>query len=86
MADNIDNPWRPIADAPFQEVLEVRNPVLEHPLLATRGYSTGRGVSGDLNLFTSKFTPDPDRVFDTPAGLLVCPTEWRYPTRKEDEA
>jgi hypothetical protein len=71
--------WQPIATAPWQTVVEVRNAVMEHPVLATRGYQTDNGVHPDDTFFTSVYTPDPSGFgcFAMRAGCLVCPTEWR---------
>lgn len=68
--------WKPIADCPWQTVVEVRNELMEKPVRATRGYTTEVGVHPDTTFFTSVFTPDPS-FLPTPAGHLVCPTEFR---------
>jgi len=67
--------WQPIAAAPYQKVIEVRNPRMDQPVRATRGYSHNGMVHPDNTFCTSVFTPD--KYFPTPAGNLVCPTEWR---------
>lgn len=67
--------WRPISEAPWQTVIEVRNPQMEEPLLATRGHMTAAGVHPDTTFCTTVFTPH--KFFPTPAGRLCCPTEWR---------
>lgn len=70
--------WQPIETCPWQTVVYVRNEQMDFPVKATRGYAdpeTGI-VSGDPNLFTTHFTPDPDGFFPVPAGRLACPTEW----------
>jgi hypothetical protein len=72
--------WRPIKYAPFQTVIEVRNPQMDKPCLATRGHATPAGVCADTTFCTTVFTPDP--LFPRPAGRLCCPTEWRHPARK----
>jgi hypothetical protein len=69
--------WRPIKSAPWQTVVEVRNEQMDRPCLATRGYVYNGAVHPDTKFFTSVFTPDPDGLFPTPSGQLVCPTEWR---------
>ncbi|GEM_PF-2769641 len=66
--------WQPIKTAPFREVVWVRNPVMDEPILATRGYVTERGVHPDDTFFTTAYTPH--QYFPTPAGRLCCPTEW----------
>ena len=68
--------WRPIKTAPYQTVIEVRNPVMREPCRATRGYAHNGMVHPDSTFCTSVFTPgDPlPRAYD---GNLVCPTEWR---------
>lgn len=73
--------WQPISTAPWQTVVEIRNPVMESPVLATRGYQTAQGMHPDDTFFTTIFTPDPSGFgcFVTPAGQLACPTEWRHP-------
>jgi hypothetical protein len=68
--------WKPIKSAPFQEVIEVRNPQMDRPCLATRGYTHNGMVHPNTEFCTSVFTPDPNG-FSFPAGRLVCPTEWR---------
>lgn len=75
--------WQPIVTAPWQTVVEVRNPAMKSPVLATRGYQTERGIHPDDTFFTSVHTPDASGfgIFDMPAGALVCPTEWRIPKR-----
>ena len=69
--------WQPIETAPFQTVIEVRNRVMKKPVLATRGYVYNGAVHPDTTNCTTVYTPDP--FFPTPAGQLVCPTEWRLP-------
>lgn len=69
--------WQPISSAPWQAVIEVRNPQMGRPVLATRGYSHNGMVHPDNSFCTTVFTPDPDGFFPMPAGRLVCPTEWR---------
>lgn len=75
------NDWQPIETAPYQTVLEVRNPLMEEPCLATRGYVYNGKVAADQTLFTTVYTPR--TFFPTPAGQLCCPTEWRYPQEPE---
>jgi hypothetical protein len=75
--------WKPIETAPWQTVIEVRNPVMKEPCLATRGYSHNGMVHPDTSFCTSVFTPR--ELFPTPAGNLVCPTEWRLPQPSEKE-
>lgn len=72
--------WRPIKTAPFQTVIEVRNPQMQEPCLATRGYAHNGMVHPDNTFCTSVFTPR--KFFSTPSGQLVCPTEWR-PSSKD---
>lgn len=69
--------WKPVASAPYGEVLEVRNEQMEAPCLATRGYVYNGAVHQNNKFFTTVYTPD--RYFPTPAGHLCCPTEWRRP-------
>lgn len=66
--------WKPAETAPYGEIVLVRNPVMEKPVRATRGYAPGGVVNPDPLLFTSAWTPD--KYFPIPAGQLVCPTEW----------
>lgn len=74
--------WQPIESAPFRKVIEVRNPQMEKPVLATRGYADENGVHPDLTFCTSVYTPDD--MFPTRAGMLVCASEWRpAPTPQE---
>lgn len=74
--------WQPIKKAPFQTVIEVRNPVMKRPCLATRGYFCDGMVHPDTTFCTTVFTPDPKGFFPTPAGQMVCPTEWRLPEQE----
>jgi len=67
--------WKPIESAPYGEVVEVRNELMEEPCRATRGYIWNGKVHANQNFFTSVYTPH--QYFPTPAGQLVCPTEWR---------
>ena len=67
--------WHPIKTAPYQETIEVRNPQLDNPVLATRGFMTESGMHPDTSFCTSVFTPG--EFFPFPSGRLVCPTEWR---------
>lgn len=67
--------WKPIKSAPFQQVVEVRNELMEKPCLATRGYVYNGAVHPDHSLFTTVYTPD--QFFPTLAGQLCRPTEWR---------
>lgn len=67
--------WQPIETAPFQTVIEVRNPQMQEPCRATRGYTHNGMVHPDTTFCTSVFTPR--KPLPTPAGYLVCPTEWR---------
>jgi hypothetical protein len=73
--------WQPIETAPWQAVVWVRNPVMDQPVKATRGYVTEAGVHKDGTLFTSAFTNH--RFFPTPSGRLICPTEWRPASAEE---
>jgi len=73
--------WQPIESMPWQTVCEVRNAGMEKAVLATRGRNTPAGVCADNTLCTTVFTPD--AMFPTPAGGLVCPTEWRNPPESE---
>jgi len=66
----------PIKDCPWQTIVEVRNDLMEKPVLATRGYVDEKGrVHPNPDFFTSVFTPD--KFFPSPGGELVCPTEYR---------
>ena len=68
--------WKSIKSAPYQRVVWVRNEQMKEPVKATRGYHVpGVGVHSDNTFFTTAFTPHPH--FPTPAGNLVCPTEWK---------
>jgi hypothetical protein len=68
--------WKPIDTAPYQKVIEVRNPKMTDPVRATRGWVTPEGtVHGDPLFCTTVYTPHP--YFPTFAGDLVIPTEWR---------
>lgn len=67
--------WQPIETAPFQTVIEVRNPQMEEPCLATRGYSHNGIVHPDTTFCTTAYTPH--KYFPVFAGNLCCPTEWR---------
>lgn len=71
--------WQPIETAPWQTVVEVRNPLMEHPVLATRGYTVNGAVRPNQGFFTTVFTPDPNGMFPMAAGRLCIPTEWRMP-------
>ena len=75
--------WQPIETAPFQTVIEVRNKVMQHPVLATRGYCHNNMVHPDSTFCTTVFTPDPEGIFPTLPGHLVCPTEWRAAEQSE---
>lgn len=66
--------WRPIKTAPWQTVIKVRNPQMQEPCLATRGYSHNGMVHPNNTFCTTVFTPR--EFFPTPAGQLCCPTEW----------
>lgn len=68
--------WRPVETAPWQQVIWVKNDLMEHPVKATRGYTYNGAVCEDGKLFTSVYTPDPEGFFPTPSGQLVCPTQW----------
>lgn len=67
--------WQPIEDCPWQTIVHVRNPQMEKPVRATRGYMTELGVHPDLTFCTSVYTDD--EFFPIPAGKLICPTEFR---------
>lgn len=69
--------WKPMKVAPYQQVIEVRNPQMDKPVLATRGYATEAGVHPNDTYCTSVFTPETNDWESCPAGRLVCPTEWR---------
>ena len=73
--------WQPIESMPWQKVCEVRNRLMERPVLATRGFNAPAGVCEDNTLCTTVFTPH--EMFPTPAGQLTCPTEWRTPPKAE---
>ncbi|MDR6511506.1 hypothetical protein J2792_002378 [Novosphingobium capsulatum] len=60
--ENLD--WNPVKTAPWEKVVWVRNPAMNEPVLATRGYAHNGVVRRDSTLFT------------TPAGWLCLPTEW----------
>lgn len=64
-----------IKTAPFMKILEVTNEQMDEPCLATRGYISNGMVNGDLNLFTTVYTPR--KYWATPGGNLCCPTKWR---------
>lgn len=66
--------WKSIKTMPFQKVCLVKNPMMENPVLATRGYATENGVHPDNTFCTTVFTPH--KFFSTPAGNLVCPDSW----------
>ncbi len=68
--------WQPIETAPYGVIVEVKNGMMEKPVLATRGYVFNGAVHKDQTFFTTVFTPD--RFFPITAGHLVCPTEWRH--------
>lgn len=72
MTEELD--WQPIETAPWQQVVWVRNKLMEKPVKATRGYSYNGMVHPNDTFFTTAFTPD--EFFPTPAGNLVCPDEW----------
>lgn len=67
--------WTPIEECPWQTIVEVRNPQMDRPARATRGYATELGVHPDLTFCTSVYTPD--ELLPMRAGVLVCPTEFR---------
>ena len=69
--------WMPIETAPFQTVIEIRNPMMEKPILATRGYVYNGAVHQNTTFCTTVYTPD--EFFPTFPGQLACPTEWRLP-------
>lgn len=66
--------WKPIESAPYQRVVWVRNPQMDEPCKATRGYVHNGMVHPDQSFFTTVYTPH--RFFPTPAGKLCCPVEW----------
>ncbi|MEC9268519.1 MAG: hypothetical protein VX464_20840 [Pseudomonadota bacterium] len=72
-----------IDSAPYGVVLEVRNGLMEAPVLATRGFTFNGAVSPNQRAFTSTYTLTPDGFF-LPAGLCVIPDEWRLPSPPED--
>lgn len=69
-----DFDWQPIDSAPYGRVLWVRNPQMEEPCKATRGYVYNGMVHENQSFFTTVYTTH--RFFPTPAGKLCCPTEW----------
>ena len=71
--------WQPIETAPYGEVLEVENDMMEAPVLATRGYMMNGMVHPDQSFFTSVRTPD-FPLWPYPAGQLICPNRWRRPS------
>ena len=73
--------WQPIETAPYQKVIEVKNNIMDNPVLAIRGYSTAAGVHPNNTFCTSVYTPD--KYFPFPPGKLVCPTQWRLPAPPE---
>lgn len=75
--------WKPIETCPYQTVVWVRNRQMKKPVLATRGYVCNGAVHEDNTFFTSVYTSD--RFFPTPAGLMVCPEEWRPAPPTGDE-
>ena len=69
--------WQDVLTAPYQEVVWVRNEVMERPVLATRGYAVpDLGVSPDPTFFTSVHTAlgEGDWFF---AGRLIVAREWK---------
>lgn len=66
--------WKPVDTAPYQKTVWVRNPVMEKPCLATRGYVHNGAVHPDSTFFTTVYTPD--QFWATMPGQLACPTEW----------
>lgn len=81
--ENDSSDWQPVESAPWQKVLEVRNPYMDEPCLATRGYAYNGMVHPNPRYFTTVYTPDRD--CPTPAGEMCCPTEWRLPTSSPGE-
>lgn len=81
--ETVDQEWFPIETAPWQTVVEVRNPLMDEPCLATRGYVYNGSVHPRRDFFTTVFTPHP--FFPTPAGQLCCPSEWRPVKENNDE-
>lgn len=67
--------WRPIATAPWQTTVLVKNDIMDEPVRATRGYQTKSGTHPNKDFFTSVYTPD--KYFPMPSGHLVCPTVWK---------
>lgn len=67
--------WKPIKSCPWQTVVQVRNPQMQKPVLATRGFADEHGVHPDNEFFTSVFTPHQFDPF--PSGKLVIPTQWK---------
>ena len=76
-AEKRSSGWKPISSAPWGRVVEVRNEMMDEPCLATRGYVYNGAVHENRKFFTTVYTPHD--YFPTPAGRLVCPTEWRFP-------
>lgn len=66
--------WKSISSAPYGKTIQVRNKLMDRPVLATRGYVMNGAVHPDQTFCTSVYTPD--QFFPFPAGKLVCPDEW----------
>ncbi len=81
--DTVDFIWKPIESAPYQRVIWVRNKLMEKPVKATRGYADeNRMVHPDTTYCTSVHTPETGGL-GFPAGMLVCPDEWKPVTNEE---
>lgn len=68
--------WEPIATAPFQTVILVKNRLMDQPVKATRGYQAESGVCEDTTLFTGVYTPGGILGPLCRDGQLICPDEW----------
>ena len=73
-----------ITQAPYQKPLWVKNSLMDHPLIGTRGYANDGVVYPDQSLFTVMADPlAGDSLFRHRRGGLVCPTEWQFAVPRE---
>lgn len=82
MTDQLN--WKPAETAPYGKVVWIRNPQMEEPCKATRGYVHNGMVHENQLFFTTVYTPHP--FFPTFAGKLACPTEWAEAASNEEPA
>lgn len=61
--------WQTIETAPYMEKIEVKNELMDTPLIATRGYVVNGMVHPNQTYCT--YTTEYGRV------ELCCPTQWR---------